>query len=129
MYQEYLLLFQREVERREAWIEKNESKLTSSLVGDAKDLPDFLKQKDDHDVSDSVLVNIAFLIPFPHSRDCVNPRPLVSGLYSSFRAILAQLNSLHFLNTMLYHMSQLHYITLHYIIVFSIVIIVYFHTV
>ena len=45
------MLFEHEVQQREEWIEKNERKLTSSPNGDAKDLPDFLKLKDKHDVS------------------------------------------------------------------------------
>lgn len=50
MNREYLVLIESEVERRDAWITKNEAKMAGPPAGDAQDLEGFLQLKDAHDV-------------------------------------------------------------------------------
>lgn len=44
------MLIESEVERRDAWITKNEAKMTAPPAGDVQDLEGFLQLKDAHDV-------------------------------------------------------------------------------
>ena len=50
MNREYLVLIESEVERRDAWITKNEAKMTAPPAGDVQDLEGFLQLKEAHDV-------------------------------------------------------------------------------
>ena len=50
MNREYLVLIESEVERRDAWITKNEAKMAAPPAEDVQDLEGFLQVKDAHDV-------------------------------------------------------------------------------
>lgn len=51
MNREFLVLVESEVESRDAWISKNEAKMSLPPAGDAQDLEEFLQLKNAHDVS------------------------------------------------------------------------------
>jgi hypothetical protein len=51
MNREFLVLIESEVESRDAWITKNEAKMTLPPAEDVQDLEGFLQLKDAHDVS------------------------------------------------------------------------------
>ena len=51
MNREFLVLIESEVESRDAWITKNEAKMSAPPAGDAQDLDGFLQLKDAHEVS------------------------------------------------------------------------------
>ena len=51
MNREFLVLIESEVESREAWMTKNEARMSLPPAGDVKDIEGFLKLKDAHDVS------------------------------------------------------------------------------
>ena len=51
MNREFLVLIESEVESRDAWITKNEAKMTLPLAEDVQDLEGFLQLKDVHDVN------------------------------------------------------------------------------
>jgi hypothetical protein len=51
MNREFLVLIESEVENRDAWITKNEAKMTLPPAVDVQDLEGFLQLKDIHNVS------------------------------------------------------------------------------